>query len=61
MINQTMSYNRCICQKCGSVFASMIDSEEDIKKEACPNCGEKKLSITGPLSFDELSSLFQGG
>jgi predicted nucleic acid-binding Zn-ribbon protein len=56
-----MSYNKCICQKCGSVFASMIDSEEDIKKEACPNCGEKKLSITGPLSFDELSSLFQGG
>lgn len=56
-----MSYNRCICQKCGSNFATMIDNNLELEKEACPKCGEKQLKISEPLSFSEISSLFYGG
>ncbi len=56
-----MSYNRCECQKCGSLFATMIDSDAEIQKETCPKCGEKKLKLTGPMSFSEISSLFYSG
>ncbi len=56
-----MSYNKCVCQHCNSVFATMIETEEEIGKESCPSCGRKELTITEPLSFTELSSLFQGG
>jgi DNA-directed RNA polymerase subunit RPC12/RpoP len=56
-----MSYNRCICQKCGSQFATMIKSDEELLKEACPKCGEKQLKLQGSLSFAEINSLFGGG
>ncbi len=61
MKSNTMSYNKCVCQHCNSVFATMIETEEEIGKESCPSCGRKELTITEPLSFTELSSLFQGG
>jgi predicted nucleic acid-binding Zn-ribbon protein len=56
-----MSYNRCICQKCGSQFATMLSRDEELLKEACPKCGEKQLKLQGALSFAEISSLFGGG
>jgi len=56
-----MSYNRCICQKCGSQYATVIDKDEDLQKEPCPSCGEKELKLTGPLSVPEVNSLFSGG
>lgn len=56
-----MSYNRCICQKCGSQFATALDDDIELQKEACPKCGEKQLKLSGALSFSEMSSLFSGG
>ncbi len=56
-----MTYNRCSCQKCGAQFATIINSDDELLKEACPGCGEKKLKIVGPLSQAEISSLFYGG
>ncbi|MEW6109878.1 MAG: hypothetical protein AB1632_12035 [Nitrospirota bacterium] len=56
-----MSYNRCICEKCGSQYATMIDNDIEIQKESCPNCGEKQLKLSGPLSFSEINSLFYSG
>ena len=56
-----MSYNRCLCQKCGNQYATVIDKDEVLQNEACPNCGEKQLKLTGPLSFTEMNSLFSGG
>jgi DNA-directed RNA polymerase subunit RPC12/RpoP len=56
-----MSYNKCFCQKCGNQYATVIDKDEVLQNEACPNCGEKQLKLTGPLSFSETNSLFSGG
>lgn len=56
-----MSYNRCICAKCGSNFATVIQSDDELRKEPCPNCGQKQLSLTGPMSVQEVSGLFSGG
>lgn len=56
-----MSYNRCICQKCGSQFATVLADDVELQKEACPKCGEKQLKLSGALSFSEMSSLFSGG
>lgn len=56
-----MSYNRCLCQKCGNQYATVIDKAEVLQNEACPNCGEKQLKLVGPLSFTEMNSLFSGG
>ena len=39
----------------------MIDNDEDLQKESCPNCGEKQLKLIGPLSVSEVTSLFSGG
>jgi len=55
-----MSYNRCICQKCGSNYATMINSDAELQKEKCPSCGERKLKISGKLSHSELASQFSG-
>jgi predicted nucleic acid-binding Zn-ribbon protein len=57
----TLTYNRCLCQKCGSNFATVISTDEELQKESCPGCGEKKLKIVGPLSPEEISSLFYSG
>jgi predicted nucleic acid-binding Zn-ribbon protein len=56
-----VSYNRCICQKCGSQFATMINNDEELLREACPKCGEKQLKLQGTLSFAEINGLFGGG
>jgi hypothetical protein len=56
-----MSYNKCICQKCGNQYATVIDKDEELQNEACPNCGEKELKLTGPMSVTEMSGLFSGG
>ena len=56
-----MSYNRCICQKCGSQFATVLDDDLELQKETCPKCGERQLKLSGALSFAEMSSLFSGG
>ncbi len=56
-----MSYNRCVCQKCGSQFATVLSDDVELQKEACPKCGEKQLKLSGALSFSEISSLFSGG
>jgi len=58
---ERMSYNRCTCQKCGNQYATVIDKDEDLQKEACPNCGEKQLKIIAPMSVTEINSLFSGG
>ena len=56
-----MSYNRCVCQKCGSHYATMIQDDIDLQNEPCPKCGENQLQLSGPLSAAETSSLFSGG
>ncbi|MHB8883298.1 MAG: hypothetical protein ACYC69_17540 [Thermodesulfovibrionales bacterium] len=56
-----MAYNKCICQKCSSNYATVAKTDEDIKDEPCPKCGEKQLKITGPMSMTEMSGLFSGG
>jgi len=56
-----MSYNRCICHKCGNQYATVIDKDDELLKEACPNCGEKQLKLIGPLSVSEVNSLFYSG
>lgn len=61
MRSNAMSYNRCMCRNCHSVYAPMIASDEELEKVPCPSCGKKELTITEPLSFSEMSSLFQGG
>jgi Zn finger protein HypA/HybF involved in hydrogenase expression len=61
IMENTMTYNKCICQKCESHFATMINDYSEIAKEACPKCGERKLKISEPLSFSEMSRLFSGG
>jgi len=55
------TYNRCLCEKCGSHYATIINSDEELQKEACPSCSEKKLKLAGPLSAAEMSSMFSGG
>ena len=61
MQTDALTYNRCLCQKCGSQFATVISTDEELQKESCPGCGEKKLKIVGPLSPAEISSLFYSG
>ncbi len=56
-----MSYNKCVCEKCGSQYATVICNEAELQQQACPKCGENKLKLAGPLSFYETSSLFSGG
>jgi DNA-directed RNA polymerase subunit RPC12/RpoP len=56
-----MSYNRCQCAKCGTLFATAIPTDEELQKEKCPHCGEKQLKIIGPMSISEISGLFSGG
>lgn len=56
-----MSYNKCICQKCGSQYATVMSTDEELIKEPCPKCGERQLKMSGPMSFSEISSLFAGG
>ncbi len=56
-----MAYNKVICGKCGSQYATAIHSEAEIQKEPCPKCGEKLLKLAGPLSEYEMSGLFSGG
>ena len=55
------TYNRCSCEKCGNHYATIINTDEELQKEACPSCGEKKLKLVGPLSAAEMSSMFSGG
>jgi len=57
----TTTYNRCSCEKCGSQYATIINSDEELQKEACPSCSEKKLKLAGPLSAAEMSGMFSGG
>jgi predicted nucleic acid-binding Zn-ribbon protein len=57
----TATYNRCECLKCGSHYATVIGTDEELQKEACPGCGEKKLKIVGPLTPAEISSMFYSG
>ncbi len=61
MDTNTLTYNRCACQTCGSQYATVINSDEELLKESCPGCGEKKLKIVGPLSPAEISSMFYSG
>ncbi len=56
-----MSYNKVICAKCGSQYATAIHTEAELEKEACPKCGEKQLKLSGPLSQFEMNGLFSGG
>jgi hypothetical protein len=39
----------------------VIDKDEDLQNEPCPNCGEKQLKIIAPMSVSEVNSLFSGG
>jgi len=55
------TYNRCSCEKCGSNYATIINSAEELQKEACPSCGEKKMKLAGPLSAAEMNGMFSGG
>ena len=57
----TLTYNRCSCQKCGSHYATVINTDEELLKESCPACGEKKLKIAGPLTPAEINSMFYSG
>jgi len=57
----TLTYNRCSCQKCGNQYATVINTDEELQKESCPGCGEKKLKIVGPLSPAEINSMFYSG
>jgi len=63
MIMETSAptYNRCSCGKCGSHYATIINSDEELQKESCPSCNEKKLKLEGPLSAAELNGMFSGG
>jgi hypothetical protein len=54
------TYNRCSCGKCGSHYATIIISEEELRKESCRSCNAKKLKLEDPLSAAEMSSLFSG-
>ena len=56
-----MTYNKCICTNCNNQYATVIDNDEELLKESCPNCGKKQLQLTGPLSVTETNSLFSGG
>jgi predicted RNA-binding Zn-ribbon protein involved in translation (DUF1610 family) len=56
-----MDYNRCVCQECGSHFATILDTDEALQSEPCPKCGKTMLRLSGALSFSEISSLFRGG
>ncbi len=55
------TYNRCSCDNCENHYATIINSDEELKKETCPNCGEKKMKLAGPLSVAEMSAIFSGG
>jgi predicted RNA-binding Zn-ribbon protein involved in translation (DUF1610 family) len=39
----------------------MINSDEELVMETCPNCGEQKLKIVGQLTPAEISSMFHSG
>jgi hypothetical protein len=39
----------------------VLDKDDELLKEACPNCGEKQLKLIGPLSVSEVNSLFYSG
>lgn len=56
-----MSYNRCVCQKCGSNYATVVNSDVELQDEKCPSCGEKKLKLSGKLSHSELATQFSSG
>ncbi|MBI5101160.1 MAG: hypothetical protein HZB33_04925 [Nitrospirae bacterium] len=56
-----MAYNKCVCQKCGSNYATVAKTDKDIENEPCPKCGQKLLKITGAMNMNEMSSLFSGG
>ena len=56
-----MSYSKCVCQKCGSNYATVAKTDLDIQNEPCPKCGEKQLKLSGSLSTQEMSSMFSGG
>jgi Zn finger protein HypA/HybF involved in hydrogenase expression len=56
-----MSYSKCVCQKCGSNYATVAKTDHDIQNEPCPKCGEKQLKLSGALNMNEMSSLFSGG
>lgn len=56
-----MDYNRCICETCGSHFATVLDKDDDLQNEPCPKCGQKQLKLSGALSFSEINGLFRGG
>jgi len=61
METNSLTYNRCSCLQCGSQYATVISSDEELLKESCPGCGEKKLKIVGPLSPAEINSMFYSG
>ncbi|HXX53136.1 MAG TPA: hypothetical protein VEI28_01055 [Thermodesulfovibrionales bacterium] len=57
----TMAYRKCICGKCGTQFATVLNSDAELQDEACPKCGKKALRLTGPLGLNEMQSMFSGG
>ncbi|HXX82161.1 MAG TPA: hypothetical protein VEI46_11470 [Thermodesulfovibrionales bacterium] len=57
----TMSYSKCICRKCGTQYATMLNNDAELQNEPCPKCGEKELRFSGPLGLNELRSTFGGG
>jgi rRNA maturation endonuclease Nob1 len=61
MFSSALTYNRCACQGCSSQYATVINSDEELQKESCPNCGSKTLKIVGPLSDAEINSMFYSG
>ncbi|GAB4483477.1 MAG: hypothetical protein OHK006_04550 [Thermodesulfovibrionales bacterium] len=61
MDHNTLTYNRCTCGKCGNSYATVIGDDAEMAKEACPNCGEKKLKIECPLTQAEIQSIFYSG
>lgn len=57
----TLSYNRCKCGKCGNQYATVVATDEELRNERCPNCGEKELKLDGALSAAEIKSIFFSG
>jgi hypothetical protein len=39
------AYNRCVCQVCGSHFATVLEKDDDLQSEPCPKCGAKQLKL----------------
>ncbi len=55
------TYSRCSCQSCGNHYATVFGTDEELGQEPCPSCGKKTLKIVGPLSEQEISSIFYSG